>query len=388
MGNILADIERSQARHQPEWDNPAQVELVRAMLSSVTPLVTAAQVENLRSDLARVAAGEMQVLQAGDCAEDPAECTAGHVQGKTGLIDLLAENLETATGKQTLRVGRIAGQFSKPRSNQVEKLGDDELPSFFGHMINGPEPTHESRRPDPLRMLTGYMAAREITTRLGWVGSAPRPAGPVVWTSHEALLLDYEMSMLRELDGGRHLLGSTHWPWIGERTRQIDGPHVALLAQVANPVACKVGPSMTAGEIVELCDRLDPEREPGRLSFIVRMGADLVAHRLPRLVEAVQSAGHPVVWLSDPMHGNTDCAPDGTKYRLVETVAREVRGFRRVLDLAGVPAGGLHLEATPDDVTECVLDTAELGSGPVTSLCDPRLNTPQAMKVVSAWSEY
>lgn len=263
MGNILADIDRAQARHQPEWDNPSQVELVRAMLSSVTPLVTAAQVENLRSHLARVATGEMQVLQAGDCAEDPAECTAGHIQGKTGLIDLLAQNLETATGKQTLRVGRIAGQFSKPRSSRVEKLGDAELPSFFGHMINGPEPTHESRRPDPLRMLTGYMAAREIMMQLGWVGSAPRLDGSVVWSSHEALLLDYEISMLRELDGGRHWLGSTHWPWIGERTRQINGPHVALLAQVVNPVACKVGPSMTVSEIVELCDRLDPEREPG-----------------------------------------------------------------------------------------------------------------------------
>lgn len=388
MGNILADIETAKALHQPEWDNRSQVELVRAMLTSVAPLVTAAQVENLRSHLARVAIGEMQVLQAGDCAEDPAECTAGHLRSKTGLIDLLAQNLETATGKQTLRVGRIAGQFSKPRSSRVERIGDDELPSFFGHMINGPEPTHESRRPDPLRMLTGYMAAREIMMQLGRVGSAPRLDGSAVWTSHEALLLDYEIPMLREFDGGRRWLSSTHWPWIGERTRQIDGPHVALLAQVANPVACKVGPSMTADEIVELCDRLDPEREPGRLSLIVRMGADLVADRLPRLVEAVRSAGHPVVWLSDPMHGNTDCAADGTKYRLVGTVAREVRGFRRVLDLSGVPAGGLHLEATPDDVTECVLETAELGSGSVTSLCDPRLNTRQAIEVVSAWSEY
>ncbi len=388
MGNILVDIDRAKARHQPEWNNPAQVELVRAILSSVTPLVTAAQVEDLRSHLARVATGEMQVLKAGDCAEDPAECTAGHIRSKTELIGLLAQNLETATGKRTLRVGRIAGQFSKPRSSRFEKLGDAELPSFFGHMINGPEPTHESRRPDPLRMLTGYMAAREIMTQLGWVGSVPRTDGSAVWTSHEALLLDYEISMLRELDGGRRLLSSTHWPWIGERTRQLDGPHVALLAQVINPVACKVGPSMTPGEIAELCDRLDPEREPGRLSLIVRMGADLVADRLPRLVEAVKSAGHPVVWLTDPMHGNTESAADGTKYRLVGNVAREVRGFRRVLDLAGVPAGGLHLEATPDDVTECVLDTAELGSGPFTSLCDPRLNTGQAIEVVSAWSGY
>ncbi|MFG3284226.1 3-deoxy-7-phosphoheptulonate synthase [Streptomyces sp. NPDC048111] len=388
MGNILAATERSRARHQPAWDNPAQVELVRAMLSSVTPLVTAAQVEDLRSHLARVATGEAQVLQAGDCAEDPAECTAEHIRSKTRLIDLLAQNLENATGRPVLRVGRIAGQFCKPRSSGVERLGDDELPSFFGHMINGPEPSQECRRPDPLRMLTGYMAAREIMMRLGWVGAPPPLDGPVVWTSHEALLLDYETSMLRELDGGRHLLGSTHWPWIGERTRQIDGPHVALLARVANPVACKVGPSMAVADVVELCGRLDPEREPGRLSLIVRMGADLVADRLPPLVEAVQSAGHPVIWLSDPMHGNTESAADGTKYRLVETVAREVRGFRRVLDLAGAVAGGLHLEATPDEVTECVLDPAELGSGPVTSLCDPRLNTPQAIKVVSAWSEY
>ncbi len=392
MGYILADIQNANARHQPEWDNPSQVELARAILASVVPLVSVEEVEALRSQLARVSTGEMHVVQAGDCAEDPAECTAEHVQRKVEVLDLLARTLESATNKQALRVGRIAGQFSKPRSNRIERAGEAEFPAFLGHMINSPEPDRESRRPDPLRILKGYMAASEIMLRLGWRRSTAwqshQLGEPVVWTSHEALLLDYEIPMIRELDDGRRWLSSTHWPWIGERTRQLDGPHVTLLAHVVNPVACKVGPGMGAREIVELCDRLNLEREHGRLSLIVRMGANIVADRLPKLIEAVQAADHPVVWLCDPMHGNTVLLPGGAKSRFMETIAREIRGFRHALERAGGIAGGLHLETTPDDVTECVTDPSELGSGSYTSLCDPRLNPRQAVSVVSAWSEY
>ncbi|GAA2916796.1 hypothetical protein GCM10020221_10970 [Streptomyces thioluteus] len=209
-----------------------------------------------------------------------------------------------------------------------------------------------------------------------------------MWTSHEALLLDYEMPMLRVDEKGRLFLGSTHWPWIGERTRQLEGAHVALLAEVSNPVACKVGPTMEPGDLLALCERLDPWRDPGRLTLIARMGADAVTDRLPRLVEAVRGAGHPVIWLSDPVHGNTVTAPGGHKTRIVETVSLEVSRFVEAVRTAGGVAGGLHLETTPDDVTECASTEDRLGSvgERYTSHCDPRLNPSQALAVVSSWT--
>jgi 3-deoxy-7-phosphoheptulonate synthase len=393
MGNLLApEIQPVRALQQPEWDNQAQVKLFRELLGSYAPLVRAEDVDVLRAQLSRAAQGGLYVLQAGDCAEDPTECAAEHIQRKTTLLDLLAGMLERATGTPALRVGRIAGQFAKPRSAPVELVGGLELPVYRGHLVNGPGPTPESRRPDPRRLLIGYMAASEIMMRLGWrvpgVAPAQRATGPTVWTSHEALLLDYEQPLVREHPDGRRWLSSTHWPWIGERTRQLDGPHVALLAQVVNPVGCKVGPGMGADEIVELCDRLDRDREPGRLTLIARMGADAVADRLPPLVEAVRAAGHPVIWLCDPLHGNTVTA-HGRKTRFVSTVTAEVCGFRRAVELAGGVAGGLHLETTPDDVTECVTDASapRPGARRYTSLCDPRLNPGQAADVVDAWSD-
>ena len=366
---------------------------MRAVLASRPPLVKAEDVRTLRSLLARVAAGDAHVVQAGDCAEDPEECTAEHIWRKSAVLDLLAATLKMITHTPVLRVGRIAGQFAKPRSKPVERVGDLELPVYRGHMVNSPEPDPESRRPDPLRILTSYMAATDIMEQLGWRGATvPQPLPhlePLVWTSHEALLLDYETPMIRELGDGQRWLGSTHWPWIGERTRQLDGAHVALIADVVNPVACKVGPGVSTDEIVALCERLDPEREPGRLTLIARMGANVVADRLPALVEAVRGAGHPVIWLSDPMHGNTITAPDGNKTRLLETISREIRDFRHAVAVAGGVAGGLHLETTPDDVTECVADASALGSvgAKHTSFCDPRLNPRQAVSVIAAWSD-
>lgn len=220
-------------------------------------------------------------------------------------------------------------------------------------------------------------------------GAALRdPISSPVWTSHEALLLDYEIPMLRTDENGRLFLGSTHWPWIGDRTRQLDGAHVSLLAEVSNPVGCKVGRTMEPGELLALCERLDPDREPGRLTLISRMGADRILDRLPRLVEAVRDAGHPVVWLTDPMHGNTVTAPDGNKTRYVETVSHEVRRFQEAVIGAGGVCGGLHLETTPNDVTECVSCEADLGhvGDKYTTFCDPRLNPQQAVSVVSTWN--
>ena len=374
---------------QPEWGDATQVQRVGEALASRPPLVRARDVRTLRSHLADVAAATSLVVQAGDCAENPEECTPAHVSRKSAVLDILAGALKMITGRPVLRVGRIGGQFAKPRSSPTERIGDRTLPAFRGHLVNGPEPTPESRRPDPLRILTGYMAASDIMAHLGWRGPAGRsPIDPPVWTSHEALLLDYELPLLRRDGPGGLVLTSTHWPWIGERTRQVDGPHVGLLAGVTNPVACKVGPATTKDELLALCARLDPERDPGRLTLIARMGADQTADRLPPLVETVRAAGHPVIWLCDPMHANTVTTPDGFKTRFVATLAREVHAFVRAVERAGGVAGGLHLETTPDDVTECVADETDIRQvgDRYTTCCDPRLTVRQAVSVISAWA--
>jgi 3-deoxy-7-phosphoheptulonate synthase len=388
VDDALLDLRHGQALQQPPWDDEGQVLRVRKELAALPALVDAADVKTLRSMLARVAAGQAHVVQAGDCAEDPAECTPGHVARKAGLLNMLAGQLEMDTCLPVVRVGRMAGQFGKPRSRPTERVGDLELPVYRGHMVNSPEPDPVLRRPDPQRLLSGYRAAHAVMGCLGWLGGAgPARIGAPVWTSHEALLLDYEVPMLRRQPDGELLLASTHWPWIGERTRQLDGAHVALLAEVVNPVACKVGPRMTEEELLALCERLDPRREEGRLTLIARMGAGTVAERLPALVAAVRAAGHPVIWLTDPMHGNTVTTPDGLKSRFLETVAREIDEFQHAVSAAGGVAGGLHLETTPDDVTECVRDASEVGlvGTRYTSFCDPRLNPGQALSVASSW---
>ncbi|GAB1516167.1 3-deoxy-7-phosphoheptulonate synthase [Actinophytocola sp. KF-1] len=388
MDNALLDIQQLPARQQPSWEDHAAVRRVREKLAASPALVSADDVHTLRALLARVAAGEATVVQAGDCAEDPAECTPSYVARKAGLVDMLAGAMTMITHRPVVRVGRLAGQFAKPRSRPVERVGGVELPVYRGHMVNSPEPDPELRRPDPERMLTGYEASSDVLGHLGWRSGATR-AGLVtpVWTSHEALLLDYEIPMVRRDERGRPLLTSTHWPWIGDRTRQVDGAHAALLAAVANPVACKVGPGTGRDELLALCEKLDPDREPGRLTLIARMGAERVAELLPPLVAAVRAAGHPVIWLSDPMHGNTVTTADGLKTRCLHTISSEVRQFQHAVRSAGAVAGGLHLETTPDDVTECVRNAAHMDQAgdKYTSLCDPRLNPHQALTVVSAW---
>ena len=392
MGSSATQVHKP-ARQQPEWADPSQVERVRAILAGRPPLVRIEDVRRLLGLLARVARGEAHVVQAGDCAENPEECTAEHVWRKCALMALLAATLKMTTQKPVVRVGRIAGQFAKPRSEPVERVGGLDLPVYRGHMVNGPEADPESRRHDLLRLLTAYMTANDIMGHLGWgapTSYADRPRiEPAMWTSHEALILDYELPMVRDLSDGRCLLGSTHWPWIGERTRQLDGAHVDLMADVINPVAVKVGPTMTESEITALCERLDPLREPGRLTLIARMGAEAVSECLPPLVEAVRLAGHPVIWLCDPMHGNTIIAPDGHKTRLLHILVEEIRAFRQAVSAVGGVAGGLHLETTPDDVVECVADLSVFDTGRArrTSLCDPRLNREQAVELVSAWSD-
>ncbi|REH29631.1 3-deoxy-7-phosphoheptulonate synthase [Kutzneria buriramensis] len=384
----LLDVRRKPAAQQPQWEDRARIRRVREELATRPALVSAADTHRLRGMLARVAAGEATVVQAGDCAEDPAECVVGYVARKAGLLDVLAGTMKMITHKPVVRAARIAGQFAKPRSSPTERVGDLELPVYRGHLVNSPEPDPEGRRPDPDRLLMGYRAASDAMGHLGWLGASRLSIiDTPVWTSHEALLLDYEIPMVRAGGDGRPLLTSTHWPWIGDRTRQLDGAHVELLSRVVNPVACKVGPSSQRDELLALCQRLDPERAPGRLTLIARMGAAGVVDLLPPLVRAVKAAGHPVVWLCDPMHGNTITAPDGLKTRLMDTVVREVEEFQSAVRAGGGIPGGLHLETTPDEVTECVSSEShltEVGTK-YTSFCDPRLNPSQAVHAVTAW---
>ncbi|MFJ5044481.1 3-deoxy-7-phosphoheptulonate synthase [Streptomyces sp. NPDC088719] len=378
------------AQQQPRWKDHRLAEQLSSGLSELPGLVAWDEVRQLRLLLAEVAAGGLQILQAGDCAEDPADCVPEVLSRKVGMLEALAGAMQARSGLSVVRVGRIAGQFAKPRSADLERHGELELPAFRGHLVNDPQPDPQLRQPDPERLLTGYRAAHagtEFLRRLG--GAWGLPAAAPVWTSHEALVLDYELPLLRQGWQGL-LLSSTHWPWIGDRTRQLDGAHVQLMARIQNPVACKVGPTMTAAELTQLCAVLDPARTPGRLTLISRMGADRVAESLPPLMAAVRDAGHPVIWLCDPMHGNTQRGPLGRKTRLLTTIKREVGLFQEAAAAEHVVAGGLHLEATPENVGECVADESCLDDllDPLryTSLCDPRLNIDQAVAVVSAWS--
>ncbi|MBO4159736.1 3-deoxy-7-phosphoheptulonate synthase [Micromonospora antibiotica] len=371
---------------QPVWRNRHLLEWARATLAWSAPLVTSPEVEELSRLLAEVADGRRRVLQCGDCVEDPREATATHVRDRIRLIDELAALMTAGSGLPVLRVGRLAGQLAKPRSEPFERVNGVDLPAFRGALVNRPGHTMADRSPDPVRLYHGYRMSRTVLAHLELLGRHPGQAGvDPVWTSHEALLLDYEIPLLRRAPGGSSLLTSTHWPWIGERTRRHDGAHVQVMAAIDNPVACKVGPGISAGELLELCAKLDPQRRPGRLTLIARLGAGRVTDTLPPLVRAVRRAGHPAIWLCDPMHGNTIRSPSGRKTRSVADVVAEVERFQlAVLAGEGVP-GGLHLETTPNTVAECVPVAGNEPVGPFTTLCDPRLNGDQAARVVSAW---
>ncbi|MEU5694061.1 3-deoxy-7-phosphoheptulonate synthase [Actinosynnema sp. NPDC020468] len=383
LGEVLT-AEALPARQQPEWSDPVRLAEVRTRLSVAEPIVDHESVRELGGLLARAAAGELCVLQAGDCAEDPAECGVEDVRPKVEQLDVLGDIMRVGAGAPVLKVGRIAGQYAKPRSNAFEEREGVRLPVYRGSIVNAPDPSPAARRPDPDRVLLGHVAARRT---VGVIDGLGRGAGARdrVWTSHEALLLDYEVPQVRAAPDGRPYLASTHWPWIGERTRQLDGAHVALLALVANPVACKVGPSMTEDELLRLCTALDPHRTPGRLTLIPRFGASDIDALAP-LVRAVTRAGHPVLWLCDPMHGNTVVGAHGLKTRRLTDVMTEISRFVAVVAGNGGTPGGLHLEASPADVNECEGAGAVVERGEhYRTLCDPRLNATQAVAAVAHW---
>jgi 3-deoxy-7-phosphoheptulonate synthase len=365
------------------WPSTSDVAGVEDELRRRPPLVRFADCHALRDRLARVAAGAGFVIQGGDCAELFAEVSAATTARKVHQMHDVAAVIGRATGRPVVRVGRIAGQFAKPRSQPTESGPDGEpLPVYRGDAVNDLAATPAARAADPRRMLVAYDRSAEV---LGHLSGGP------VYTSHEALLGEYEESLARVDPATGALYGSSgHLLWVGDRSRRVGGRHVDLLARMANPVAVKVGPTATVEDVAALVERLDPARTPGRLVLIARLGAGRVAELLPPLVAAARgrSAGSPgPVWLCDPMHANTVRTADGRKTRRVDDVVAEVVSFAGVLRAQGVHPGGLHLEMSPDDVTECVDATDDQPLPRYRSACDPRLNPRQARRVANAFAE-
>jgi len=428
----LDDLRALGGAQQPSWPDPAIRDDVVAELSRLPPLVFAGECDRLRDKLASVADGESFLLQGGDCAETFAGVTADNVGNKLQVLLSMAVVLTYAASVPVVKVGRIAGQYAKPRSDRSETRGATTLPVYRGDAVNGHEFTEAARAHDPRRLLSTYHAsaatlnlarafvsggyadlrqvhawntdfvrtspvgkryeqmAAEIDRALSFMaacGVERQEFGSVdFFASHEALVLEYEHALTR-LDSrtGDPYDVSGHFLWIGERTRQLDGAHVELLSRVRNPIGVKLGPSTTPDDAIALAERLDPDREPGRLTFITRLGAHRVRGVLPDLIEKTAAAGVKAAWVCDPMHGNTYEASTGHKTRDFDDVIDEVRGFFEVHRALGTWPGGVHVELTGDDVTECVGGGGRLAAVDLDSryetLCDPRLNRAQSLEL-------
>ncbi len=421
------------AAQQPQWPDEAALERSQKHLGSLPPLVFAGEARALTAYLAQVAEGKAFLLQAGDCAESFEAFSADTIRDKLKVILQMAVVLTYSTGVPVLKVGRIAGQFAKPRSSPTELVDGVELPAFRGHMVNDVAPTAAARQPDPERLVQAYHQSAATLNLLRaftkggfadlsrvhqwnqeFVASSPegrrydrvadeidralrfmaacgidtesQPNLHVVdfFTSHEALILGYEEALTRQDSlTGEWYDCSAHMLWIGERSRQIDGAHVEFLRGVGNPLGCKLGPAATPAEVVALCAALNPERIPGRLTLITRMGAERVIDALPPLLAAVRDAGHPVVWTCDPMHGNTFTSDTGRKTRDFDAVLAEIAGFFAASWGEGTWPGGVHIELTGEDVTECLGGGDALGHADLDdryeTMCDPRLNGRQSI---------
>ncbi len=417
---------------QPSYPDRAQRDAAVAKLRTMPPLVFAGECDELTEKIGAVARGEAFLLQGGDCAETLAGVTADNVRNKLRVLLQMAVVLTYAASVPVVKVGRLAGQYAKPRSSDVETRNGVSLPAYRGDAVNGFEFTEEARRPDPQRLLDVYNAsaatlnlvrafvtggyadlrqvhtwntdfvrespigqqyesvANEIERALTFmtaIGADPDEFHRVdVHSSHEALLLEYEHAMTR-IDSRTQLPYdvSGHFVWIGERTRQIDNAHVELLSHIRNPIGVKLGPGVSPDDALALAARLNPDNQAGRLTFITRFGAGRIRDLLPELVEKVTAAGVEVAWVCDPMHGNTFEASSGYKTRAFDDVIAEVQGFFDVHRSLGTWPGGLHVELTGDDVTECVGGGEELAeidlANRYETVCDPRLNRVQSLEL-------
>ena len=422
-----------EAAQQPQWPDTAALDQALKQIESYPPLVFAGEARTLMASLGQVANGNAFLLQAGDCAESFEEFTAVNIREKLRVILQMAVVLTYSMGVPVVKVGRIAGQFAKPRSSNTETVGGRELLSFRGHMVNDPAPHDEARIPDPQRLVQAYhqsastlnllraftkggfadlnrvhawnqefvatsaegqryeQMAAEIERALAFMracGVDTESHSALhevdVFTSHEALILGYEEALTRQDSlTGQWYDCSAHMLWIGERTRQLDGAHVEFLRGVGNPIGVKIGASTTADYVLSLCEALNPNRVPGRLTLITRMGADKIEASLRPLLRAVREAGHPVVWICDPMHANTFTADNGRKTRHFDEILREIVGFVAAHRAENTWPGGIHIELTGENVTECLGGVEAVSQGDLDTryetVCDPRLNARQSI---------
>jgi 3-deoxy-7-phosphoheptulonate synthase len=425
----------------PDYDDRQALVAVEKQLAGFPPLVFAGEARKLKKALAKVAAGESFLLQGGDCAESFAEHSADNIRDFFRVFLQMAVVLTFAGSSPVVKIGRIAGQFAKPRSAPTEKIGDIELPSYRGDIVNDNAFDAEARRPDPRRQLEAYRQSaatlnllrafatggyanldnvhrwmlgyvkdsdqssryRELADRITETLAFMRAIGidpelhPEMrttdfYTSHEALLLGYEQAMTRiDSTSGDPYATSGHMVWIGDRTRQPDHAHVEYARGIKNPIGLKCGPSLKPEELLRLADILDPERELGRLTLICRFGAEKVGDHLPGLIRAMQREGRTVVWSCDPMHGNTVKAASGYKTRPYDLIVKEISSFFSVHQAEGTHAGGLHLEMTGKDVTECTGGAKAVSDADLNdryhTFCDPRLNADQALEIAFMTSE-
>ncbi len=420
------------AAQQPNWPDKEALAKAVEELRTFPPLVFAGECDTLKAKIAEAAEGRAFWLQGGDCAETFAGATADSIRNRMKTILQMAAVLQYGASLPVLKVGRMAGQFAKPRSNDNETRGDVTLPAYRGDAVNDLEFTLESRTPDPQRLVRVYQTsvstlnlvrafthggfadlrrvhewnkgfirdsavgeryeqmANEIGRALAFMQSAgvdPDAFRSVdLYSSHEALILEYERALTRIDSRTQEPYDvSAHFVWIGERTRKIDGAHVDFCSKIRNPIGVKLGPKTQVDEVLALIEKLDPNREPGRLTFITRMGAGVVREALPKLVDGVTKSGAKVLWVCDPMHGNTYEAPSGYKTRKFDDVLDEVRGFFEVHKKLGTHPGGIHIELTGDDVTECVGGGEQISHEDLSSryetACDPRLNHTQSLEL-------
>ncbi len=423
-----------EASQQPAWPDNGSLQKVLDELSELPPLVFAGEARNLTQQLAAVSQGEAFLLQAGDCAES-FDTSADSIRDRLRVILQMAVILTYYTGVPVVKVGRIAGQFAKPRSSDTETVDGLELPSFRGHMVNDINFNEDSRAANPKRLLTAYNRAAATLnllrafTKGGFAALsrvhqwnrefvAASPAGQRYeiladeidravsfmqacgidgdklselsevdfHTSHEALILGYEEALTRQDSlTGEWYDCSAHMLWIGERTRDLDSAHVEFLRGVNNPIGCKLGPDADPKDVLTLCETLNPDKVPGRLTLISRMGSETVSEKLPPILEAVKASEHPVVWVCDPMHGNTFSTENGHKTRDFDDILKEITGFFEAHNKVGTYPGGVHLELTGDDVTECLGGGAQLDASDLSrryeTMCDPRLNGTQSIDI-------
>ena len=426
------------AAQQPDWPDPRRLQQVTGELAGLPPLVFAGECDVLRERLAAVARGEAFVLQGGDCAETFAGATADAVRAKLQTLLQMAVVLTYGASVPIVKIGRLAGQFAKPRTRPTESRDGTELPVYRGDAINDVQFTAQARTPDPARLLRAYHCsavtlnlcrafatggyadlhqvhawnqdfvkqspagqryerlAGEIDRALAFMracGADPEELRAVeLYSSHEALVLDYEQALTR-CDSRTGLMYDTsaHFVWVGERTRDLNGAHVEFASGISNPIGVKVGPDAKPADVLALIDRLNPARDPGRLTLITRMGAGRVRDALPPLISAVIAEGIEVPWVCDPMHGNTFEAPSGHKTRRLHDVLEEVRGFFEVHRGLGTHPGGIHIEFTGDNVTECVGGSHEIVADDLyqryETACDPRLNRSQALDLAFTVAE-